>query len=714
MLTSTDRALLIAITVFLSARWLATLFGGGQTRTWGMDFASYLPLSWDIVAALSLPVILFIPLVRRLLGRLTTEGAGDEINTSWRLAAVVVVSVIWGVLAWHYQVAYAFLGDGAYYATEIIRIAGDTAYRTALVKPTSWLTGHVIHWLAVMFQPENIRWPFQIVGVIGMILVAGGSVLLTLRVKKDGAVLLVSAVLLTAASLMFFGYIELYALSYALTVLFFLSSYQCFRFNGSVIVAGLLLAAAIACGASAVIFIPAFLLLLHWRVRGEGGAIPLTRAALVLIVLSVIAVIGVYAALGLSSFNPYVLSIFPAELVERGISQGVQEYTLLSVAHLLDVVNVLLLNGGVLVVILPVLLLALRRRITWSDPVVLFAMTAGAAALLLILTGNTTFGLMRDWDVMTVPAIGLVAAACLMLLHAHDSRSVTLSFLLPLLVLTSFGSQYTWLKLNMDELASSARFDDALVRDMDVLLPLNTYIGLENLRKYHFSTKDREQLRVVLKRMAGTGVQKIDTYSKLQTMISQSKDQSERRRDFEWLFERYMAEYTAPPPANSVARIHPRTLRESVTKCLLIGLQTGDVDVVTTWLEKLRPLIPDWKEVLLVDAYFTPNFTLEQLAARAREVIDASTEDAALLVAGARWQKNAGQFAGAAEYYSLALKRDAYGFPAAYLELAQIYLEELDRRDEGVATLRRCLRETPNSPEASQARELLSRLGDVE
>ncbi len=710
-LTPGDRSVLTFASAFVLLRLVASSMSAGAFGVWGLNFASYLPMSWDIIVLLAVPLLLLIPQLRNAVAGVLAQDAQRGANSAVRLVAAFVLTVGLAILAWEYQVAYAFLGDGAYYATEIFRIAADASYKTALIKPTSWLTGHFIHWLSVTFQPENVRWPFQMVGVIGMVLVAGGSVLLTRKEKRSAALLLVSAMLLGAGSLMFFGYIELYALSYAFTVLFLLASYASLRHGATVVVPGLLLLAAIAFGASAAVFVPAYLLLLHWRVRGEGGAFPLKRAAIILSLLPLAGVALLYIVLGAGSYNPYVLSILPAELVEKGIVQGTQQYTLFSAIHLVDVGNILFLNGGVFIIPLLPLLFLLRKSLRWSAPEMLFALTVASAALLLVIAGNTTLGLTRDWDLMTVPVAGLVFAMCVVLIQAHSARALALPLLIPMLALASLGGAYAWVRVNLDEPASAARLDHALQRSKDAVLPINTYVGLENLRKYYYSLKDREQLRQILRRMVETGIQKVDSYSKMQTMIFESKDQQARIHDFEWLFERYLSEYKTPPPPKSAAYIEARTLRESVTKALLIGLQTGDVEVMSTYLSKLRELVPDWKEAGLIDAYLTPNTTIDQIAAQAKEAIGESTEDAALLMAAARVQKQAAQYSEAAKYYRLALRRDARTFPIVYIELAQVLIEELGRTEEGVRVLNDCLGTVPNAPEAAQAREILTRLG---
>ncbi|MCZ7556132.1 MAG: hypothetical protein M5R41_07005 [Bacteroidia bacterium] len=709
-LSRTDHILLATVAVFVLLRGLATLIGGGSMRLWGLDYAAYLPLSWDVVAVLSLPLVLLVPPVRMALMRLISGGTAW--GAAWpRLVTGLLLLAGLLALAWYQQVAWAFLGDGAYYATEIFRITADAGYQTALIKPTSWLTGQLIHWLSVSYQPENVRWPFLVLGLGGLVIVLVGAFLFSMHERRSVAVLLVSTALLSAASLMFFGYIELYALSYSFTVLFFLASIRALRKRSSVIMPGLFLLAAILFGASAAVFIPAWLLLLHWRYRGEGGALPLTRAALILSLLAPAAVIVLYVAGGIAGYNPYLLSLLPSELVERGMVQGTQSYTVFSFAHILDIVNLLLLNGGVLVVLLPVMGIVFRRSQRWKSPALLFGATAAAAALTLLLFGNTTFGLLRDWDLMTIPLLGLLFFTILLLLDAHALKSISLPVLLAALLLTSFGSVYTWFRVNLDEEASAARLEDALQRDRDMLLPLNTYTGLENLRKFYHSVRDRDRQRDILKEMAATGVQKITTYTKYSTLAVENTDAELRRKDFHWLFGQYLREYTAPAPANSVAALDAQILRENASKALLYGFQSGEAELAAEYLEKYRPHIPQWKEEALLLTFSTPGLPPHEVAAAARQSIDEQTQDAALLLAAARLHNQAREFEYAAKFYRLSMQRDDRTFPILYIELAQILFEELNRKDEAVLMLAECRRVAPNSREAQKATDILTQLG---
>ncbi len=706
--TGSERIIIASLLAYAAVRLSATFLFADGTRAWGIDYAGYLSGHWDIIVALSLPFVTSLPSMNRWAARLFNGDGKASGGAS--IAIACLASGIAVFLAWNFQVAFAFLGDGSYYATEIFRIVSNPDHAAAFIKPTSFLTGHLLRWTSLLLTPENVRTPFQILGVAGAGLLTAGAFLLTWKEQRVQTWLLFSAALLPAGALMFFGYIELYALCYVFVLLFFLSSFRAMRRGDSVLVPGVFLVLAVAFGASAIVFLPAYLLLLHWKVRGTGGSFPLKTAAWILSALPLAGVLVLYAWLGTATYNPYLLPISPAESVVEGVSQGVQSYTVFSADHLLDVVNVVLLNAGVLAVLLPVLVIVFRSSIEWKEPKMLFGVTAASASFILLLTGNTTLGLLRDWDLMTIPVAGLSFFAVSMFTHLHEKRKLNLALILPALLLTMAGGTYAWLRVNLDEPASAQRLDDAIERDKASLLSLNTYTGLENLRKYHRSLKDDATVLVLLKRMAETDFQKIDTYDKVQSMLATMKDATVREQVFAWLFDRYWKEYTEPPMKNTSAFIPEQVLRENLTKALLFGLQTGDERITQAALTRMKPVVPEWREARLLEAYLTHGITIDELAAQTRLAIDASTESPSLLIAAARIHDQAMQYERAAEYFELSLERDSKLYPTTYLELARIHVEKLGRIDEGVRVLRRCIEHTHGSDEAMEARRILAEL----
>ena len=287
-----------ALAAFLLVRGVVTSSATEGARLWGVDFARWLDGGMMVEVLLWLPLILLLPPVARMFFRDSGPGHGDHAEGSthvpsrWPVAVGLTVGA--GALAWLFPVAYAFLGDGTWYAAELYRSITLPDHANSMIKPSAWLTGLLIDAAGRMFRPDDIRLPFAVAGLLGM-LVATGSVFISLR-KERPAVIVAGATLLLGGSgmLAFFGYIELYAPVYALSLAYFIAAWQSFRGNAAVWLPVLLLAVAVLFGGIALAWAPSLLLLLHWKVRGEGGRFPLVRAALALMLLPLVAVLGLY------------------------------------------------------------------------------------------------------------------------------------------------------------------------------------------------------------------------------------------------------------------------------------------------------------------------------------------------------------------------------------------------------------------------------------
>ncbi|MBN1447516.1 MAG: hypothetical protein JXA28_06265 [Bacteroidetes bacterium] len=274
-LSRTERRVLWAVGVFVVLRACTALVDVEGLRLWGLDFFSVLegPLPGLLV---SLPLLFALPPVARMFA--VRRERQDENSHGVRIIVVAGLTVAAGVIAWSVNVGYAFLGDGTWYPAELYRSIHLPDYANSMIKPSAWLTGMLLDGVAVAFRPEDLRVPFVLAGCAGAV-IATGAVLFATR-RERGHITLAAAVILLGApgTLLFLGYIELYALVYALSIAYLVTAWQCFRGNAPVWIPGVLLLVAILFGASAVVWLPSFLLLLHWKLRGEEGIFPLRRA----------------------------------------------------------------------------------------------------------------------------------------------------------------------------------------------------------------------------------------------------------------------------------------------------------------------------------------------------------------------------------------------------------------------------------------------------
>ncbi len=674
-------------------------------RTWGFDYARYLAGEWDVLAALLLPLAALLPPVRRALGRQLTQPSFKSFPKRSGLAFAVLAAALSAFLVIQYRVPYAFLGDGAYYAGEMYRVISTPEYAPAFLKPTSWLTGQILLALGQWLKPEDTGLPFAILGAA-----CAASLVLSLfvfasREKKPVASALAVAGLTGAGSLLFFGYIELYAPVYLFTIAYFMSSWASLRQGLSVAVPGILLIAAIACGAAALFFVPSYLLLLHWRFRGSEGRFPLRRAAALLVALLIAGIAGAYAVLGIDKADGALVPLYL-----DAASPAV--FTLLSPARLADVANLLLLNCGAWLFVLAALTARSGRGMPWRDPLLLFAVTAAAGGFLFILVGNAALGAARDWDLAAAPvfAVGFLALSMLVLLHERGSLSM--AGVLPVILLAGATSLYAWLRVNIDnprdgEAVSALRLYDISVMDRSFVLPVHTFTALENLRGYYHSTGDNKRELALLRESVSTRHLLRDTFDKLITATAVPGSAQDRREGFKTLFAMIEDEAgrSADPGWGEGA-----SLRELTARAALAAIQSGETREAATALERFRSLYPNWREAAIVEIFLTPGSTAVEMKKAAASAVDSTTMDASLLAASARVHAQAGDAAAAVRLFELAIDREPGRYPSLYIELAGIAYEALGDREKAVEALNRCIREARGTPEAGDARQILQRI----
>ncbi|MBR9976214.1 MAG: hypothetical protein KFF77_11580 [Bacteroidetes bacterium] len=702
--------LMAALAVFLLVRGVATFSATDGMRLWGVDFARWLEGGVVVQALLWLPLVLLLPPVARMFQR----GAGAEhrdgaegsagVASRWLLAAGLSLGA--AALAWLFPVAYAFLGDGTWYAAELYRSITLPDYANSMIKPSAWLTGLLIDAAGRMLRPDDIRLPFAVAGLIGMF-VAASSVFFSLR-KERAAVIVAGGVLLLGGSgvLVFFGYIELYAPVYALSLAYFITAWQTLRGTVAVWLPALLLLLAVLFGGIALAWVPSLLLLLHWKVRGEGGAFPLVRAAFALMLLPLAAVLGLYVLSGTLGDSAYLVAITPYERIVDGLHTGWQRYVLGAPERWMDLLNMLWLGLGPVFPLLPVLLWLGWRDGTLRRPSVLFGMTAAAGGLVFLVFGNTFLGLARDWDVGAFALLGTLFLAFAIWTEGLRDRRGWSTLLLPGLAAAIVSHSALWVAVNTSEDASAARFESIAMMDDGLLLPMNSFTAYENLRKYHQSGGDTEAYFRVLRRQIATGYRMHIGYAEYLSSVLKLGDAVQRAGHFRWLFDSWRAAVEREGNAADQRVLPRQDAREFTVRLLLSALQTGHGDLAGEYESSFRTVFGSWPEVALLDVLRAPGTAAGDSARIAMAVSD-STRDAFLhMTAGGLYQQR-GYFAEAARAYDTALEREPRLYPSWYLVAFELHRSHTGDQARARALLEACIANAPASPEAARARRLL-------
>ena len=466
-------------------------------------------------------------------------------------------------------------------------------------------------------------------------------------------------------------------------------------------------------GLTSLIYVPSYLLILHWKVRGQSARMPLVTAALILAGISFLVVICGYASAGVSNAEGFLMPIGAKQGGSVPLETAAQHYTLFSFAHLLDILNVLLLNAGVFVVTIPILLITGRRDILWKEPAILFSLTAIFPAMLFLIAGNTFLGLARDWDLATIPVASVSVLVLFLLGILHREKKLHLAALTPLLVITLFSSWYVWMRVNVHILhgdrSSSERLNDIIEMDKDEILPVNTYTALENLRKFYKTERDESLVIGTIHRMVETRHNISDSYRKLLSMIAPLKDADQRAREFGRFFTS-MLTYGRSAHYARLTGFEKQGIRELATVSLLQCQLTGLTHTVEESLPGFRAMFHPWKEFPLLETAGNTAMTAAEKSDRIEHTLDASTSDASLCMYAARVHKAAGRFEESVKWYEETLRREPVQLPMAYIELGQVLHLDLHDSQRALLVLDRCMRHCAGNEYGAAAARIAAKL----
>jgi tetratricopeptide (TPR) repeat protein len=374
----------------------------------------------------------------------------------------------------------------------------------------------------------------------------------------------------------------------------------------------------------------------------------------------------------------------------------------------MDLVNVLFLALGGVLFLLPVLLFVLARKRLLSEPALLFALTAAAGGLTLLLFGNTFLGLARDWDVAAFAVLGCLMFALASLQILHTRGILQLPALLPAIAAVVLSQLLLWVAVNTDEEASAARFARIAEMDEGVILPMNSFTAWENLRKFHRSGGEQQAYFVAMQRLIATGYRRDVSYAEYLSAVLQLRDPGERSREMAWLFST-LRQDAASAGTSDRPGVSGRFFPEFSMRCLLSAWQTGHTDLVVEYLPSFETMYPSWPEkglLTLLQSELPPDAARAALDA----AVSDSTRDAFLLMTAGGLYQRYGFHITAARKYDSALQREPTTYPSWYLVAARLHLDHTGDTGQARLYLEACIRNAPTSPEAGQARDLLARL----
>ncbi|MBN1446486.1 MAG: hypothetical protein JXA28_01045 [Bacteroidetes bacterium] len=708
----------LAVLVFLFLRLFSVLGFHPSTRLWGINFPAYLSDKWYLLPLLLLPSLALHPAVSAWLikSRGSTPYSGND-SKRGSLWIVLVGTVLMVGSTFVFRTHFPFLGDGAFCLSDLFRtLFLNDHHPMMIVKPSSVLTGLIVVWIMKLLRPENLAVPYQVLGTLGMFLVAFIGGLMLRRIHTLERILLISFGILSPGILLFYSYVELYTLQYAFIILSLFAAWLHYRLEISPGYAMIFFVLALATGLSSVILIPAFfwmvgrsVLIRRW---GEQHAWRMYLALLVLTVIGALSAV-LFMTRNTADVGHSAFAIAPSmvEGLSRENNNEWMAYTMLAPEHLADIGNQLLLVGGPLALIVVLGLAFHSSRIRFSS-LLQFSLLVATGGLMALLCGQSYFGMARDWDLMLVPG-GSVAFFGIALLVDTDSRPETIwQRILPgLLAITMLTHSLFWLIVNFTPV-SAARLDHLLKQNEPLLPAWMTQSGLENLRKYYSSATgmpDNEKYRRTLRQLIDCGYEpeiQLERYIDYVTYTATATREAEVR----WLTDKMAAMADETIPRDSYRYVGRERMSQKMAS-LLLEIGTVDWELLRDEFARHRRLFMP-TEVALLSAYTDREHELPEILERTRGAVGESTMEPSLFYYYGRVFEMNGISDTAIQHYEHVLSMAPSEYPYLYFHLSDLYSDQIGDTLKAIETLQRFQATCPlaTAAEHRQAEEQIRRL----
>jgi len=599
-----------------------------EQRLWGLSHLAYFP-DWLCLLATAVGLLFASRVLYSPVAALA-----ERISRFSGVAFGVGVALIGAVVFWVLRMETYFLGDGASYLAEHYRYVRDLPVSETVLysKLSAPLTGQILVAVASlawtigggsgMTENPQIAWwltaPVAGAMYLWIVLYATG------RLFEDSMLRIaaMASLIFTPGFVFFFGYVEYYTLVFVVGTAYFLSTVAAVKGRAPLWLPIVLLLLSAALHLMALVALPGLLLLLYIRLRGDAGPSPARvvfwGTAVVLFVSGVWYIVSGVATEG----SRTVLA-----LTSFGKEGAMMHYTLLSGAHIGDVLNFLAFAG------LPLLVLPFTG-IRLDDDATLVSMTHVAYTGFLVLFGCTCFGMARDWDVHAL--FGSAAAVFAILAVQSSRKTQRRSGVAYLLFGVSLVAMPVWFAVNINTNASVERFRHVMALDDELITGDYALNGYEHLRKYYQSIGDGEQLAwVIRKKIEMVGYP--DDIRKYMLAVMTDFPAAERRNALEWTFQqalqrlRTMRERSVERLYEGDADTFAEVLGEGLMQAHYMNLVgVLDAELGSMYLAKMRDVLPESPLPGMIAALMKPTGQLdaadtEQLVAGARVLRSSAT-----------------------------------------------------------------------------------------
>ncbi|SYZ74307.1 membrane hypothetical protein [Candidatus Zixiibacteriota bacterium] len=370
-----------------------------NARLWGLNHLVFLPpgftIVYSILGILTLGLI-FIPAVREKGNAIFNFTASLLFESRHKYLARVLVIVIAGVTFSIFPMPTHFLGDGYQYLENIGSSSGT------FVKWSEMGVALIVLGLQSLIgpkSPENALLAFRIVAVLSGIITIWFYFLIAEIMSGDRTYRLIVFIisLLSGSLLLFFGYVEFYPLLWPAVTGFIYYGLKYIKKGAGLpgcltfLLGGLVIHLIMA------VFIPSFAYLAIFT--GKGAIIYRRLRKLVWVVILTAVAVCLAAVIYKFKTDLGFENIFLPLFQGKSINPS---YALISLPHLIDIVNLLLLLSPLLPVMILVLIFYRERNLSRSEFIYLGWAAAGTILFLFVIDPSLTMP--RDWDLFSLSA----------------------------------------------------------------------------------------------------------------------------------------------------------------------------------------------------------------------------------------------------------------------------------------------------------------------
>ncbi|MDT8323599.1 MAG: hypothetical protein RRA94_05785 [Bacteroidota bacterium] len=387
-----------------------------------------------------------------------------------------------------------FYGDGPLLIPQVHRYSVTGEYDRALLLnlKSSPLAGALLTLLMTSIPKitTNIStalYPFFWLAKLSLLAAGIAIIALTRGMRQVHAV---AALAGSAGVLLLMGEVEFYAPVFAAVAVYIVAGERAAREEQSPLwPAALALIVAVLAHYMAVVLLPS---LLYIIVRRKSARVRQWTFSRVVVASTAVILAGKALYLLLVAIFPDNRILMPLHV--HASEAGVHRYTLYSLAHLGDMLNLLVLLAPLALIALP-LYAAQRLRCDEPDPASSFHALIVPPFFAALFFMNTSLGLARDWDLAAPAGIALLLAAVSLAERASQRHAAAVLIGLSVLL------QLPWLLLHEQPRATAQRFEAIMALDDENMYGDYALSGYDALRKFDYGQGDRVKEIALTRRM---------------------------------------------------------------------------------------------------------------------------------------------------------------------------------------------------------------------